>query len=408
MAAIAGLRGTGDWATDERPKNFREYILWRNPNGSAPLYALMAKMADESVNDPEFAWWDEPLDIVRFQVNGALTNVATALVIDSSDPSTGAPDARWGLGRHAKPGDLFIVEPATEPQTQSAEIIMITAVTSDTALTIARGQAGTTAAAIADNAFLTKIGSAYSEGSNAPDGATRNPIKYFNYTQIFKTAYEVTRTSTKTKTRTGDSLANDRKRKMFDHSRDIEMALMMGQRFEGTGSNGKPIRFTGGLRQFIPTTTSAVLGGAVTLSTFMNAVYPVFDWDSPAGNERICFCGNVFMNNLNLLARQYGQIQFQGQITSYGLNLTKWVLPQGTLYFKTHPLMNRYPLYQSASFVIDPSSLRWRYITDTMFEDQIQTPGQDSRKGQWLTEGGLEVRFAGRTNGFLAGFTGVA
>lgn len=24
MAAIAGLRGTGDWGTDERPKDFRE------------------------------------------------------------------------------------------------------------------------------------------------------------------------------------------------------------------------------------------------------------------------------------------------------------------------------------------------------------------------------------------------
>ena len=27
--AVAGLRGTGDWAADERPKNFREMILWR-------------------------------------------------------------------------------------------------------------------------------------------------------------------------------------------------------------------------------------------------------------------------------------------------------------------------------------------------------------------------------------------
>jgi hypothetical protein len=41
--AIAGLRGTGDWGTDERPKNFREMILWRNPNGQAPLTAIMAK-----------------------------------------------------------------------------------------------------------------------------------------------------------------------------------------------------------------------------------------------------------------------------------------------------------------------------------------------------------------------------
>ncbi len=29
MTAVAGLRGTGDFGTDERPKSFREYILWR-------------------------------------------------------------------------------------------------------------------------------------------------------------------------------------------------------------------------------------------------------------------------------------------------------------------------------------------------------------------------------------------
>ncbi len=149
-------------------------------------------------------------------------------------------------------------------------------------------------------------------------------------------------------------------------------------------------------------------GGRTTLTQFLNAGYQVFDWDSPAGNERIVFAGNGFLNNINLLARQYGQVQFQGAIKAYGLELTKFMIPQGTLFVKTHPVMNRYPLYTSAGFIIDPSSLRWRYITDTMFEDRIETPGQDARKGQWLTEGGLEVRFAGRTNGFLGNFVGVA
>ena len=54
--AVMGLRGTGDWGTDERPKNFREMILWRDPNGSAPLTALMAKMGKETTDDPEFSW----------------------------------------------------------------------------------------------------------------------------------------------------------------------------------------------------------------------------------------------------------------------------------------------------------------------------------------------------------------
>ncbi len=419
MTAIAGLRGTGDWGTDERPKNFREFILYRNPNGTAPLFALMAKMADETTDDPEFAWWDEPNDIVRFQVNGALGSGATALVIDSSDPTAASPDgvtqsgtaAGWGLGRHAKPGDLFIVEPAsasTEPSVQNMEIIMVTAVASDTALTISRGVAGTTAAAIADNAFLLRIGSAYEEGSAAPAATTRNPIKFFNYTQIFKNAYEITRTASKTYARTGDPIQNDKKRKVWDHSQGVEFALMMGQRNETVGGGGKPLRFTGGLRMFIPAQTTTIFGATTSLTQFLNALSPVFDWDSPSGNERIVFAGNTFLNNLNLLARAYGQVQFQGSVKFYGLELTKFTIPQGTIYIKTHPLMNRYPIYRSSGFVVDASALRWRYLTDTTFEDNIQSPGADSRKGQWLTEGGLEVRFAGRTCGYMGNFVGVA
>ena len=45
--AILGLRGTGDWGTDERPKNFRESILWMEPNGNAPLTALLSKARSE-------------------------------------------------------------------------------------------------------------------------------------------------------------------------------------------------------------------------------------------------------------------------------------------------------------------------------------------------------------------------
>lgn len=408
MAAVAGLRGTGDWATDERPKNFREMILFRNPNGTAPLFALMGKMADEAVNDPEFSWWDEPNDLVRLQVNGALNNVATALAVDSTDPTAASPSSHWGLGKHLKPGDLLLVEDATLDAAFTNEIVMVTAVASDIAITIARGQAGTTAAAIPDNAFLLKVGSAYAEGSLAPDATSRNPIKFFNYCQIFKNAYELTRTASKTKTRTGDPKANDKKRKIWDHSRDIELALMFGQKFETVGTNGKPLRFTGGLREFIPTQNVTVFGATTTLTQYLDASYKVFDFDTPAGNERILFCGNGYLNRLNLLVRMNSEVQFQGTVKAYGLELKQFTLPQGTFYLKTHPLMNRHPQFQSSAFITDASALRWRYITDTMSQDDIETPGQDSTKGQWLTEGGLEVRYAGLTLGYHGNFIGIA
>ena len=54
MAAVAGLRATGDFGTDERPKDFREMILWRNPKGTAPIFALTARAKKRVSTDPEF------------------------------------------------------------------------------------------------------------------------------------------------------------------------------------------------------------------------------------------------------------------------------------------------------------------------------------------------------------------
>lgn len=408
MAAVAGLRGTGDWSADERPKNFREMILFRNPNGTAPLFALMAKTSEEAVNDPEFSWWDEPNDLVRLQLNGALTSGATNVIVDSADPSASAPANHWGVAKHLKPGDLLMYEDAAQDAAATNEIVMVVSVQSDTNFTIQRGVAGTSAAAMSDNGFLLKIGSAYAEGSLAPDATTRNPIKFFNYTQIFKNSYEITRTASKTKLRTGDPISNDKKRKIWDHSRDLELAFMFGQRFETTGSNGKPLRFMGGLREFIPTANVTVFGATVSLTQYLDASTKVFDFDTPAGSERLCLCGNNYLNQLNLLAELNSQVQFQGTVKAYGLELTKFTMPQGTFYLKTHPLMNRHPQFKSSAFILDMSSLKYRYMLDTMFEDDIQVPGQDGKKGQWKTECSLEVKYAGLTNAYHGNFVGVA
>lgn len=51
--SFMGMRGTGDWVTDQRPKSWRETILYLYPNGTAPLTAIMSKMGSERVEDPQ-------------------------------------------------------------------------------------------------------------------------------------------------------------------------------------------------------------------------------------------------------------------------------------------------------------------------------------------------------------------
>ena len=380
--AFAGLRGTGDWATDERPKNFRETILWRQPNGTTPLTALMSKMGEESVNDPEFAWWEEENGHVRVvETTGLAANTG----------STALAASGGGL-LNLVAGDLLLVE-KTDQATYDNEIVMVSSVTSDTAAVIMRAQAGTSVAAIAASTSLTKIGNVFAEGSGAPTASSRNPTKLYNYCQIFKTIYDITETASRTKTRTGDPITNDKKRKMFDHARDLELAMLFGRRYEGTGSNGKPMRFLGGLRSFISTNVT-VFSTTPTESTLLTAISPVFDWNSGAGSERIVLAGNEALNTLNMIAAggSSSRIRFDQVVKLYGMNLQRWIIPQGELLIKSHPLLNVHARFKASMFIIDPSALKYRYIRDTTFKDNIQANDEDRKKGQWLTECSLEVR----------------
>lgn len=380
--AILGLRGTGDWGADERPKNFRETILWRQPNGQSPLTALLSRASTHSTDDPEFAWWEEQLDATILTLNTAIAaNNTTAFVV-------------MGDADNVVPGDLLLVQD-TDVLLFDNEIVRVTAYTNATSITVQRGYAGSTArTTIATGTKLLKIGSAFAEGSAAPNATTRNPTKLRNYAQIFKTSYEITNTATKTNSRTGDPLKNDKKRKMFDHAVAMELAFLFGKPSEIMGSNGKPERTTGGLRSFIKTNNwIAANPAACTEDNFIAAVSPVFNYASGAGDTRLILCGNQFINKLNAVAKAGGnnRINFDGMIKVYGMNLQRWILPQGELLLKTHPLMNLNPMYNSSAFVLDPSSIRYRPLRDTDFEDNIQTPGQDGVKGQWITEAGLEV-----------------
>lgn len=396
MASIAGLRGTGDWATDERPKNFRETILWRQPNGQAPLTALLSKIGEEDTNDPEYSWWEEQLNTIR-------VTETTGLAANSG--STTLTASGGGL-YDLVVGDLLLVEKADQA-TYDNEIVEVTAIASDTSATISRGAAGTSVAAIAASTALTKIGNVFAEGTGAPDASSRNPTKLYNYTQIFKTVYDITGTAEETKTRTGDPVQNDKKRKMFDHSVAMEWAFLFGQRYETTGSNGKPKRYTGGLRSFI-STNKTVFATTPTITTLLAALYPVFDYHSGAGDERIMFLGNQAANTLNLVVANStnARINFGDVVKVYGMRFQTLHLPQGTIYLKTHPLMNTHALFTKSAFVIDPAALKYRYMKgrDTKFKDNIQDNDEDRRKGMWITEAGLEVRHE-KTMAYLGNLT---
>lgn len=399
MPAVAGLRSTAtnDWATDERPKNFREMILWRDPNGMAPLTALMSRMGESSTDDPEFAWYEEELRPIRLQVSAALaTTGQTSLTIITANTETALDVVA---------GDLLMVEKAAATSFSYEIVEVSTSPSASDTLVVTRGSAGTTAATIATSSYLLKIGNAFEEGSGGPKAVSRKPTKVYNYTQIFKTSYNLTNTANATHFRTGDALKNDKKRKMFDHSVALEQAFLFGSRYETTGSNSKPKRYTGGLMYFLADAYNATdkpiiqtISSALTTAgtnTFLDATYKMFDYGyTGAGNERIVLAGNGFLNYLNkwVKADAATRMNQDGGVKVFGMELAKWTIPQGTFYIRTHPLMNVNSRYTNGAFFINPSAIRYRPLAgrDTKFLDNTQLPDEDQKEGMWLTEAGVE------------------
>jgi hypothetical protein len=181
----------------------------------------------------------------------------------------------------------------------------------------------------------------------------------------------------------------------------MEWAAFFGRPSEVT-SGSEPIRTTGGLMYFLGLNydvdskpTIKVLATTFTEEDFLDATYGMWDYNVPeSGDERIAFCGNGFINYLNkaVLADSATRINYNGTVDMFGMKMQKWVLPQGTIYLKTHPLMNTNTRFTNACFIINPPGVRVRPLTgrDTKLEDNIQANDADQKKGQWISEIGFE------------------
>jgi len=380
MAAIQGLRGTGEFSTDFRPKNYRELFTLLEPQGNAPLNALLAMGSSESTDDPEYKNFRDELPDRKLKVNGAVASTSTTTVtVDASDDN-----------KYAINGAIVI-------NSETGEVMHCTADTTGTTLTVTRNVGGTSHQ-IADDAELFIAGFAAQEGANAPTAISFDAVVANNFCQIFRTAFSVTNTLNSTYLRTGDKMDEAMTKALKLHMSDIERAMFFGVKHESNGSTAQPTRFTGGLINSMTNvvdinTDYASYGGSaagkMTEEGFDSLlISTIFKYGS---SQKIAFVGENVANQL----QQIGKDRWQPTAVdgTYGVMLTRYQSFAGDLMVHLHPQFRQIPGMKNAMVIVDFPYLSYRYLEgrDTQLLENRQAPDLDAQLNEYLTECGLEL-----------------
>lgn len=420
-AGFLGMRGTGDWATDQRPKNWRETILFLYPNGDAPLTALMSKMKSERVNDPQFYWWTKGLPTQ----GGTVTNVYTDVLSTAYTTGGAAGDVLYvnaaaAVIQELRAGHQVLLRNSSNYADDcNAKVTSRVINGSNSYAVVKLLEADPTTTGIADCDTVLVVGNINAEGAAMPDAISYNPTKLYNYTQIFRTPLEITRTARRTRLRTGDPYKEMKREALELHSIEMEKAFIWGARTENTGDNGKPERTTGGLIEWIndnsgitslyTTDSSAGVdgktweqGGEEWLDYYLEQIFRY------GSDERMAFVGSGVLLEINKLIKLYGNYQLMPKTTSYGIKVMQWVTPFGILNMKRHPLFSYETTNRNSMLVFEPRDLTYRYIDDTTFYDDPEKKNTgysriDGTKEEFLTECGLEMHHPLKC-GYLNGF----
>jgi len=424
MAGFLGMRATDDWGTDQRPKNFRQLMLLEFPNGDAPLTALNSLGQSESVDDPEFTYWSKTLA----KQSGAVT---AGEIWKEADRAT-----QWGSGDTTTDGDtdiyvqvavavanefraghtVSIVETATPANTTFGKVLGVVKNGANSLINVKCLKTDSAAGFLLVADVISIIGNMNPEGGAIPEAITYDPDKFTNFTQIFRTPLDITRTARKTRLRTGDAYAEVKREIMLYHGVEIEKATLFGEKSENAGSNGKPERSMQGIISFIKEKSpSANVDHFPTTHTTKTWLTQGEDWLNTqfelvfrkGAREKIAWVGSLGLLGIQRIVNQSTHFTISSETTSYGIDVHRWVTGFGTIQVKVHPLLTDMGHTARDMIIHEPRNMKYRFITDTIFkrddsEKEAGSLGIDGTKEEFLTECSYEYHFP-NTMSYLTG-----
>jgi hypothetical protein len=385
----------------------------------SPFFVYLSKVAKVPTTDSQFRFLEDRTKIAMTDRSFVISTDLAAVSVGARVTATLSAAQPWLIK-----GMVISVESNTGagdgagPNHANARI---DAVNSDTSIDITWLTNPGSDADPAASAKATVIGTAFAEGSGAPDVFSQELDNDYGFTQIFKTACEMSNTARATVYR---GYADEWQRiwnlKLREHKIDIERAMLFGQRASSGG-----VQYTEGLAGHIMANgqgqtvvddtqlaytegqsyLKTVAAGKLTYDVLLRDLEVVFDPARGGNTSKLALCSLPVISLFNKLGDGAGFVgdsmggsnryNFDASQGTFGHKVMKVETVHGDLSLVKEPLFRG----MSGEFMLlaDLDHVSYRPLVgngvnrDTSITTNVQQADEDLRKDMILTEAGLEV-----------------
>lgn len=373
---IPGIFSSQGGINAERLDSFNSKLFRSQLAGTAPIFALSSGSAQFQLTSKIHYWFMKQPYSSKLIASAAANNTATSITVDK--------------GAVVEPSSVIM-------NTKTNEYMFVSAVSGNT-LTVVRGFAESTAAAVTQNDELLYLGTAKKEGSLAPNPKYRRGVPRMNYSQIFRNGWGTTRTAEHIKFITGNKVTENKEDAVSMHAQDIEMALLLGRKSLNQVDGSEVLSTMDGLTSIVKNNTALV--AAATLDSIQEWMYSNFE-TCPEGvpNERVVMTSLNVLYILNKLIREAGSSYYPiGTATKvYGLDVYALQLPgMQEVKILAHPLFSQTESLSKSMLIYHPGLIKIGYMTDAEIKDATPV-GMDGQANVITSE--LTLEYADENTG---------
>lgn len=373
---IPGIFSSQGGINAERLDSFNSKLFRSQLAGTAPIFALSSGSAQFQLTSKIHYWFMKQPYSSKLIASAAANSTAASITVDK--------------GAVVEPSSVIM-------NTKTNEYMFVSAVSGNT-LTVVRGFAESTTAAVTQNDELLYLGTAKKEGSLAPNPKYRRGVPRMNYSQIFRNGWGTTRTAEHIKFITGNKATENKEDAVSMHAQDIEMALLLGRKSLNQVDGSEVLSTMDGLTSIVKNNTALV--AAATLDSIQEWMYSNFE-TCPEGvpNERVVMTSLNVLYILNKLIREAGSSYYPiGTATKvYGLDVYALQLPgMQEVKILAHPLFSQTESLSKSMLIYHPGLIKIGYMTDAEIKDATPV-GMDGQANVITSE--LTLEYADENTG---------